>query len=43
MNEIKDNNMKLIASSSMNLQAITFYDKNIYPIFMNNLFDAEKF
>ena len=43
INEIKYNYPKSIASTAMNLWAITYFDKNFDPIFMNNGFETAKF
>ena len=43
INETKDNNLKSIASASMNQLAITSFDDNFDLIYMNNIFELEKF
>ena len=42
MNEIKYNNMKIIASASMNLLSITSFYDDCDPLSMKNIFEAEK-
>ena len=41
--EIKDNHLKSIASAAMNLSAMTSFDDNLYPLCINNSFEATKF
>ena len=43
INEIKDNNMKIIASAAMNLSDITSFEGKVDPLSMNNIFEASKF
>ena len=43
INEIKDNHLKSIASSAMNLSAITLFEENFDLRSMNNIFEAAKF
>ena len=43
INEIKDDHKKIIASADMNLSAITSFEDNTDPVFINNSFEAEKF
>ena len=40
MNEIKNNHLKIIASSAKNPSTIASFDKNFYPIFINKSFKA---
>ena len=42
INEIKDNHLKSITSAAMNLSGITYFDKNIDPLSVNNISEAEK-
>ena len=41
--EIKDNHLKSIASAAMNPSAMTSFDDNLYPLCINNSFEATKF
>ena len=41
--EIRDNSMKSIASASMNLSALTFFDENIERLSMNSRNEVAKF
>ena len=43
INEIKDNNMKIIASAATNLSAITFFDDNFEQLSMNSIIEVEQF
>ena len=42
INDIKNNHMKSMASSAMNLSAITSFDEKIDLLSTNNSFEAEK-
>ena len=42
INDIRDNHLKIIAFSAINLSDITSFDKKIDPLSMNNIFEAEK-
>ena len=42
-NDIKDNYLESIASDDTNSSAITSFDKNFYPLCINNIFEAAKF
>ena len=42
INEIKDNHLKSIASAATNSSAISSFDDNFDPLFMNNSFEVEK-
>ena len=43
INDIKDNHLKIIASSAMNLPDITSSDKDYDPLIMNNSSETAKF
>ena len=42
INDIKDSHLKVISSASKNTSAITYFDNNSDPIYINNSFEAEK-
>ena len=42
INDIKDNNLKIIASAAINISGITFFVENFDPLSMNNNFEREK-
>ena len=41
-NKIKDNHLKIIASTAMNISAITLFDDNIEHLSMNSRIEIEK-
>ena len=43
INEIKENLLKIIASTATNPSAIISFDENSDPLFINNRFEASKF
>ena len=42
INDIKDNHLKIIASATMNISAITFLNKNFKHLSMNSSIEVEK-
>ena len=43
INEIKNSHIKSIASTATNPSSTTYFDKNFDPLFINNIFESEKF
>ena len=43
INDIKDNHLKIIASSAMNVSAITYFDEKFEQLSMNSRIEVAKF